>query len=340
MDKIIKLIELLGINYEEPLKSFVTAIIVLVLILLFFNLLFRTINSGRKMLGNITNSLIILLFVGFFGVVFWMGYQNSKEPLRIVEFSSTKSKYALNEEVFFNIKTNKKAYFYLYTYNAQDKRLLLYPKDISKPYRVDGNTLIRPDNGFRIINNQNYRDEKVKLIVSKYPIKGAEKEMTPLSFSKMLADNNTTFTKVEKNQVDIAVISFEVSKPKFDITIDTKNIDYKLKEDIDIDVTSLTEGYGHIFEATPTKNITKITKEKFYNLEIRTGTTAKKPIGRHTVIAIFTEDNRDIKPTDFIIEEEIVKGEPNYSIRFKNGKRYEYDIQWFRVEGRNTGHGR
>jgi len=306
----------------------VVAVVLLVVISVLFWIVGEMKNRVWSILLSVVSVIAILLYLGL------------PKSLKIAEFSTTKSEYSANEEIYFRIKATQKAYYYLYTYNAEDTRILLYPKKSIYQNSLNANKTVR-SGGFTVIKNPKYRDEKVMLIVSRYPLSGIKKEMSAKSFTKMLTDNeNTTSIEREGEQVlKQRIISVKIKKPKFDITIDTKNIDYKLKEDIDIDVTSLTEGYGHIFEATPTKNITKITKEKFYNLEIRTGTTAKKPIGRHTVIAIFTENNRDIKPTDFIIEEEIVKGEPNYSIRFKNGKRYEYDIQWFRVEGHNTGHG-
>ena len=170
------------------------------------------------------------------------------------------------------------------------------------------------------------------LIISRHPLSGIKKEMSAESFDKMLTDNaDTQSVEIEgKQELKKRIISVKIKKPKAYITIDTKNTSYKLTEDIDIDVISLSEGFVHIFEATPTQNITKL-KSGEVQREFRSFSVAKKPTGRHTAIAIYTKENEDIKSTDFTIEEEIVKGEPNYAIRFKNGKRYVYDIQWFEV---------
>jgi hypothetical protein len=98
-----------------------------------------------------------------------------------------------------------------------------------------------------------------------------------------------------------------------------------------MDIESKESGYAHIFEATPTKNIKKIAKGKLYDLEFRTNIEAKRPMGKHTAIVIYTKEDEEIKATDFKIEKEVVKGEAIYNLVFKNSKKYTYDIEEFEV---------
>jgi len=297
--------------------------VVAIILLVVISIIVWIIGEIKNRILSITLSMVVVV-----AVLFYLGLP---KVLEIAEFSTTKAEYSANEEIFFRIKATQPSYYYLYTYNPKDKRKLLYPRKSSLPNRLNANKTVR-SGGFNIIKNPKYKDEKVMLIVSRHPLSGIKKEMSTKSFTKMLTDNeNTTSIEIEGKQVlKKRIISIKIKKPKAHIIIDTKNISYFLKEDVDIDITSLSEGYVHIFEATPTQNITKL-KSGEVEREFRSFTVAKKPLGKHTIIAIYTKNSEDIKSTDFTIDEEMIKGEAIYTLKFKNGKEYVYDIQEFEV---------
>jgi hypothetical protein len=284
---------------------------------------------------TLTYLVTIILILG---VILFYFYHREGEDLKIITFETKEAQYDIDGDIAFRVQVNKRAYIYLYTYDDKSVRKLLYPKSFSESHMLGANQIglidnfnIKPKDGER----KEYKDEKVLLIVAVNLLSEAKKEMSHKSFAKMLEGNqNTSMTIVKGEQEQkYKFIIIPIRKPKQKVTIETESTSYMEDEDIDLDINSLHDGYVWVFEATPTENIKRLKSGKIdSNSRFPTGTTAHKPIGYHTAIVIYTKENRPIESDDFtIIKGKSIKGEPNFKVKFKNGKSYTYDIETFKV---------
>ena len=331
-----KLTQLLALNlYEEPWVSILKVLLFSMAIMMTINMFMKMVNKGRRFFSNWINVAVI---VTIFGILFYFLYTEYKKDLKIVTFTTHQTQYDIDEDIWFNIEVNKMVYAYIYTYNDEGTKKLLYPKKLSDKNILSANTL-NEVGSFNVLqeddNKKVYKDEPVMLIVATQPIKEAKKEMSSESFSKMLGGNaNTTVHVVnKKKERKFSKINIKIRKPKEKITVETQSSSYMVDEDIDLDINALNDGYVWVFEGTPTKNIKKLTSGKIdKNRRFPTGTIAHEPVGYHTAVAIYTKDNHPIEAEDFeIVERASIKGEPTFELKFKSDKSYTYDIETFKI---------
>lgn len=265
-----------------------------------------------------------------------------KNSLQILSFEPLKESYAFYEQVGLKLKFNKPVYFYIFT---ESKKQMIHPSD-SKSGRVnfvDANRTIRLKNAFNIVDNLGTKDEKVILLSSTVKIdkyeklleeaKGAFPVLNKDSWSKVLeASDNMTIEYGDETEALTRGKSIMVKIREEGLKINIDSYEYRLGEDVDLDIKTLNDGYVSVFEATPTQNIKKLGNGKVERVrEFRNiGTEASEPLGVHTSIAIYTKDNIDIQPDDFKVVAFSTKGGVDYKLEFKNEK-YLYDIETFRV---------
>ena len=327
-----ELIDILGLNlYGEPEITYLKILLFATVIMSIINLTIKTVNNSKRFLNKpISLGIIIVISIGLFLLLKY------EKNLEIVTFEAQQAQYDIDEDIWINVQTNKKVYAYLYTYNDEGTRKLLYPKKLTDEHILPANKLVEIGS-FNVKDSSKkiYKDETVCLIVSIHPLKSAKKEMTHQSFTKMLGGNKNTGMNIingKPDQKDLN-ITIPIRKPTQKVTIETQSNAYKQGEDIDLDINSLNDGYVWVFEATPTDNITKLNSGKIdKNRRFPTGTVGKSPNGYHTAVAIYTKENTPLGVDDFtIVKGETIKGEPTFEVKFKNGKNYTYNIETFEV---------
>ncbi len=105
------------------------------------------------MFKNIIIGVSIIIIIAIMGTIIYFKFY---PRLEIVEFNTSKPKYEADEEIYFKIEANKRSYYYLFTYNSNDVRKLLYPKDLSHLNTLEPNSKVMVG-GFNIVKNPNIR---------------------------------------------------------------------------------------------------------------------------------------------------------------------------------------
>jgi len=305
-------------------------------------------------------SKIIAKIVAFGGIVYLfvaVGYYYNKlhqhtsieKTLKITEFKSLKKEYGKNsKDIFFKIATNKDAYFYIFTQKyGSHKLLMIFPNKHRKDYHIKANTS-REIGSFKIAKYDG--DERVVLIASKKDIINYNQTFTLKSttfaqtdeniLSKELAYNPNGSTnssnhvqEMKKNEFDRAEITLKVlPESKDSIKAEIKNRNFRVDEEIDIDITASSNGYVKIYDVDLNSFSIKYIKQT----EVKSGLNksyiiAKEPKGRHLLLFVYNKDKFSLEPSQIDVKEIVRKGGNIYKVSF-DGKEYIYDTQNFEVK--------
>ena len=318
----------LGLNLvEEPWLTALIALGVLVAIVGSINLTFRTISSGKEFFSSTTN---LAIFVIFASGLYYLGTTQKNKALEIIEFKTKEEFHAKDAAIRFHLKTNKKAFYYIYTFNKEGNRTLVFSDEImvsNKRYETPSFRVKQEETDFN-------KKEKVILVVSINPLTDAKKEMTQKSFSKMIELDDVIEDSfiVQDNQEKLhlpLVIKFKKDVVSLKIELDSTR--YLKQEDVYIDTVSSANGYVTIFEGTAEK-LHRVKGDRVKSDERLTSqVNATSPIAEHIIVAIYTSEDKKLTTNDFKVVIEERKGRNEYALKFKN-EQYAYTIKSYMVK--------
>jgi len=327
MNSIHFLEKVLGLNLvEEHWLTALIAIVLAVLIVGFINIMFRTISSKKEFFSGTTN-LVIFVMVAF--GLYYLGSSQKNKELEIVEFKTKEKFHGKNDAIRFHIKTNKKAFYYIYTFNKEGNRTLVFSDKIM----VSNQRYETPSFRVKPEETDFNKEEKVILIVSVNPLTNAKKEMTQQSFSKMIElddviENSFIVQDKEENIHLPLVIKFKKDAVSLKIELDSTR--YTKQEDVYIDTISSANGYVIIFEGTAQK-LHRVKGDKVKSDErFKSQVNATSPVGEHIIVAIYTSEDKKLTTHDFKVVIEERKGRNEYALKFKN-EQYPYIIKSYMV---------
>ena len=321
---------LLGLQIEEPWLTAIIVLSIMFALLAFINLLFRTITRGKEFFSSIINIvLFVLIGLGLYG----LGVAQKEKKLEILTFKTDEPSYSQKDEVFFQVKTNKKAFIYIYTYGKDKDRLLTFPRNSNKSNLIPANKIKETDGmNFSQTNSDFTHEQRVILVASTRPLHNAKKVMSVQSFSKMIEDSEDTGLHdiAEKQERSTRILTIPIQAYQAKIKLYLENIKAKPRESFYIDTTSSANGFITVFEGVPTKlhlvESTKVMSDE----EMRSATKVTTPLGEHIVVAIYTPQKENITTNGFKVKAQERKGGTVYSLEFKN-EPYPYAIREYSV---------
>lgn len=319
--------KVLGLNLvEEPWLTALIVLAVLIAIVGFINFMFRTISSGKEFFSNTTN---LTLFIIVASGLYYLGNTQKNKVLEVVEFKTKEEFYAKDAAISFHIETNKKAFYYIYTFNKEGNRTLVFSDKIMVSNQRHETPIFRVKKEETNVN----KEEKVILLVSINPLTDAKKEMTQKSFSKMIELDDVieeSFIVQDKEEKVYLPLVIKFKKDAVSLTIELNSTRYRKQEDVYIDTVSSANGYVTIFEGTA-QNLHRVKGDSVRSDEkMKSQVIASSPVAEHIIVAIYTEEDKQLKTNDFTVEIEEKKGRDEYTIRF-NDKAYPYTIQSYMV---------
>jgi len=318
----------LGLNLvEEPLVTAIIILAILIAILIFINLVFKTISRGKEFFSSTTN---LALFIVIASGLYYLGSIQKNKELEIVEFKTKEEFNDKNAPIRFHIKTNKKAFYYIYTFNKEGNRTLVFNDKIMVPNKLYETPSFRVKPEETDVN----KEEKVILVASINPLTSSKREMTQKSFSKMIEFNDTidnSFIIQDKQEIVNFPLVIKFKKDAISLKIELDSKHYTKQEDVYIDTFSSANGYVTIFEGTA-QTLHRVKSDRVKSDEkFKSQVSASSPIGEHIVVAIYTTKNKKLTTDDFEVVVKELKGRDEYALKFKD-EAYPYTIKSYMVK--------
>ena len=323
---------LLGLNIEEPWLTAIIVLSILLAIVGFINLLFKTITRGKEFFSSIVN---IVLFIIIAITLYGLGSLKKDKPLEILLFETDEPYYSPTDEIFFHVKTNKKAFLYIYSFNKNEKRVRSFPKNSKNNNLIPANAIREIGDGLHFSQSDSdfAHDQKVILVASTRPKHELKEVMTPESFSKMVEDSANTkmYAIADKEEIVSRILNIHIENNLAKVKIELDNIISKQGEPLYIDATSSVNGYLTVFEGVP-NNLHRIEGGKVRSDDtFRTQVDSLSlPLGEHIVVAIYTPKKERLTTDDFKVETQDKKGGKSYTLKFRDTS-YPYAIRTHKV---------
>lgn len=342
----------MGIWIESPLFISLIILVLVVTVLDFLLRFFRIFKKSLKHKGIVRFSLLIIIAIIIILLLL------SRTPLEFNEVYTNKKVYRVGEYIYVNIDATRPYYFYsAYKDKKSKKNIVVYPQEeeLNNIKRFHGKHQFRlfkvdsmPQNGYEtitlIISTEHLDLSKVTLPSENALTKGLSvpEEVLVSQYSKgkkTVVNKELTIKIIPAEATNIQKTEASSDTPLANVDIDIKldSARYSLNEKINFQVSTSQKGYVHIFDVNINRATTRVARESIYSRLQSVYTVKGKRnsiIGAHLMVAIYTKENIDIKPTDFRVIEETIKGTTDYTLAFNGNKSYAYDLQIFDVNAK------